>query len=153
MATGKIKDLHPPGNNGSRHGSGSITEDVTGRKFKFHTPRDVDPADVPLTNGDSVIFDITNGNKISNLKKVVAGITCSLAVNLPIINLGGSIILSWASANADTLTINQGIGNVSPVSRGSVNHTPSAAGTITYILTATNLAGQSATSSVDVNVT
>jgi len=152
MATGKIKDLYPPGNNGKEQGAGRITLDGTSDNYVFQTPDDIDQASVPVSAGTPVTFDIGNGKQAGNVKKAEAP-ACTLAANLPIITLGQSVILSWASSYADTLTINQGIGNVSPVSRGSVNHTPSAAGTITYILTATNSAGQSAASSVNVNVT
>lgn len=37
---GTIKDLHPPHNNGTHHGSGKITPDDGGKDVKFHTPDD-----------------------------------------------------------------------------------------------------------------
>ncbi len=152
MAKGIIKSLFPPGNQGSRHGAGQITEDGTGTKYVFQTPADIDP-NVPLSIGTPVTFDISSGKSVSNVRVAASAPTCTLAVNLPIITLGQSIILSWASTNADTLTIDNGVGAVTPVGRGSITYPPPAAGTITYTLTARNLAGQSATSSVVVNVT
>jgi uncharacterized cupredoxin-like copper-binding protein len=61
---------------------------------------------------------------------------------------GGTSTLSWATNNATTVTISNGIGSVNV--NGSVNVTPTA--TTTYTLTATNASGQSVTAPVTVTV-
>ncbi|MFQ5453576.1 MAG: cohesin domain-containing protein [Candidatus Zixiibacteriota bacterium] len=63
----------------------------------------------------------------------------SFAANPSTINPGSSTTLSWSVANATSLSINQGVGSVTPVTSGSVSVSPST--TITYTLTATNTAG------------
>lgn len=151
MAKGTVNWTNPPENKGKI----KRTDDGTNNEYEYNiNAGDTVDGYIPKL-GDPVIF-IDNENPsrhATGVKKEVAAITCTLAVNLPTINLGDSVILSWASVNADTLTLNQGIGNVTPVERGSISHTPSSAGTIRYILTATNSAGESASASVDVNVT
>jgi uncharacterized cupredoxin-like copper-binding protein len=61
---------------------------------------------------------------------------------------GQSSTLSWATNNATTVSINNGVGTVQP--NGSVTVSPTQ--TTTYTLTATNSAGQSVTSPVTVTV-
>ena len=73
MATGTIRDVFPPNNDGSNNGAGQIEETLEGVAqgppyFVFHTPGDVDAASVPLNAGDSVIFDKpASGNKVANV--------------------------------------------------------------------------------------
>ncbi|MEP7312887.1 MAG: PQQ-dependent sugar dehydrogenase [Pseudomonadota bacterium] len=56
--------------------------------------------------------------------------TCTLAGVPASIIEGNSATLSWTSNNASSLSINQGIGSVTPVAAGSQNVTPAA--TLTY---------------------
>jgi len=70
----------------------------------------------------------------------------SFTASPPSITSGGSSTLSWSVTDADTLSINQGIGTVTGT---SVTVYPTA--TTTYILTATNSAG-SVTETFTVNV-
>jgi hypothetical protein len=63
--------------------------------------------------------------------------TATLSVSPPSIVAGQSSTLSWTTANADSVSIDQGIGSVA--TSGSLAVNPSA--TTTYTLTATNSAG------------
>jgi hypothetical protein len=58
MPTGKIKDLFPPGNDGSQDGAGRVTDNNTGIDYVFLTPDQVSSTNVPLSAGISVTFDI-----------------------------------------------------------------------------------------------
>ncbi len=79
-------------------------------------------------------------------------------VNPPVINsfsasktpieLGETVVLSWTTTNANSVTISPGIGTVA--TSGSTSVTPSA--TTTYTLVAVGKAGKSASSSVTVTV-
>ena len=72
----------------------------------------------------------------------------SFTSNVYILNEGDTAILSWVVTDADTITISQGIGNVSLT--GSTSISP--ADTTTYALTATNGSGTStATVTITVN--
>lgn len=74
----------------------------------------------------------------------------SFTVNDSTVVAGAPITLNWTAVGATTLSINQGIGNVTPTGTGSLNlNAPSS--TTTYTLTATNSFG-SATASVTVNI-
>ncbi|MBI4930607.1 MAG: hypothetical protein HY841_07585 [Bacteroidetes bacterium] len=148
MAKGVIKSLYPPGNNGSRNGAGQITEDVTLKKYVFQTPADVDPASVPLSVGTPVVFD-ANGNQAGGVK-LPPPPTCTLTANPTSIKLGESVTLSWTSENADTITIDNGVGNVTPVAAGSKTVTPT--DVFTYNLTAANSSGQTATASITIQL-
>ena len=65
---------------------------------------------------------------------------------------GQSATLNWTTANAQSATIDNGVGAVTPVASGSTTVTPTA--TTTYTLTATGAAGTTAaTASVTVTVT
>lgn len=149
MATGKIKDLYPPGNNGSRNGAGQITLDGTSDNYVFQTPDDIDQASVPISAGTPVTFDIGNGKQAGNVKQV-APPTCTLTANPTRIVVGSSTILTWASVNAVTLTIDNGVGNVTPLAGGQIEVAPPTS--IVYTLTATNSSGQSASASVSIAV-
>ena len=61
---GTIKDLHPPMNDGTRHGVGMITGD-DGKMYVFQTPSDNNGQ--VLTKGNVVIFDVTNGRHVTNV--------------------------------------------------------------------------------------
>jgi len=54
---------------------------------------------------------------------------------------GGSITLAWTVTGATTLSINGGVGTVTPVTTGSITGTVTA--TATFTLTATNASGNS----------
>lgn len=62
---------------------------------------------------------------------------------------GGSVALSWNVSGATSLSVDQGVGSVTPVTTGSTNKSISA--TTTFTLTATNAAG-SVTSTAQVTV-
>ncbi len=65
---------------------------------------------------------------------------------------GQSATLNWTTANAQSATVDNGVGAVTPVASGSTTVTPTA--TTTYTLTATGAAGTTAaTASVTVTVT
>jgi RHS repeat-associated protein len=73
--------------------------------------------------------------------------TASISSDRTSIVLGESVTLAWTASNADTVTIDNGIGQVDP--SGSITVSPSE--TTTYTITATNAAG-SATDSVTISV-
>ena len=171
MAIGKISSLHPPKNNGAREGEGTIIisdedrkklldlgVDVVGidlnlsltgsNQVVFKTPDSVNQSTVPVNEGDAVSFDIVNG-KVSNIQHLV--ITCALTADNTSIQSGSSVTLSWTSQYADLLTIDNGIGNVTPTDKGFIK-TSSINTTTTFTLTATNKFGQSASASVLINV-
>ncbi len=68
MATGKIKDLYPDGNDGSQDGAGRVTEDGSGTDYVFLTPDDVVAGNTPLSAGNNVTFD-KSGELATNVKK------------------------------------------------------------------------------------
>ena len=65
--------------------------------------------------------------------------TCALSANPSSITTGDSSTLSWTSTNATSVSIDQGVGNVTPVAAGSVSVSPLS--TTTYTLTATGSGG------------
>jgi len=65
--------------------------------------------------------------------------TCSLAVTPASIVAGASTTLSWTTTSATALSIDQGVGAVTPVASGSRSVTPAA--TLTYTGTVTGPAG------------
>jgi hypothetical protein len=151
MATGKIKSVFPPGNQGNKPGAGQIIEDVTGAKFVFHTPDDLDPAAVPISGGTAINFDIGSGNSVSNVRLAAPALACTLNANPTSVKVGVQSTLSWTSSNANQLVIDNGVGDVTTLNPSSVPVAPR--GTTTYTLTATNSAsGQSVSASVTVQV-
>jgi len=76
--------------------------------------------------------------------------SASLSVSPTSILAGDSSTLSWTSANASSTSIDNGVGNVTPVPGGSVTVNPSA--TTTYTLTANGALGSTATSPATVTV-
>lgn len=74
--------------------------------------------------------------------------TAALSASPTAITTGQSATLAWSTANAATVSIDQGIGTVA--ASGSRTVTPTA--TTTYVLTATNSAGQTTTASATVTV-
>ena len=66
-------------------------------------------------------------------------LTATLLADRHLITAGASATLTWATTNAGSVTIDQGVGAVTPVEGGSVSVTPST--TTTYTLTATGEAG------------
>jgi|JI81BgreenRNA_FD_contig_123_63178_length_6088_multi_8_in_1_out_0_1 YD repeat-containing protein len=76
--------------------------------------------------------------------------SCTLSASPGTIALGSSTTLSWTSANASSASINNGVGNVTPVGGGSVVVTPGA--TTTYTLTVVGALGSQATQQVTVTV-
>ena len=64
-ATGNIKDIHPPTNDGTRNGVGFIDGD-DGNTYVFHTPRD--NSGKVLAEGDLVFFTLSeNGKRIESV--------------------------------------------------------------------------------------
>lgn len=74
-----------------------------------------------------------------------------LRVDKTEIRKGESVTLSWKTHNADSITINNGVGSVTPVAAGSKTVTPS--GTTTYVATVSGDAGPSVNCQVQVVVT
>ncbi len=63
-------------------------------------------------------------------------LTCSISADKTSIQEGESVIISWSSQYADSGSVNNGIGNISPVSGGSFTVTPTS--DLTYISTFEN---------------
>ena len=76
--------------------------------------------------------------------------TCTLSASPASVSTGGHSTLSWTTANADTASIDHGVGAATPVAAGSTSVSPSSS--ITYTLTATG-AGGSVTCPATVTVT
>ena len=97
------------------------------------------------SGSDSFTYTISDGQghaataTVSVTVTYVAPPTGSFSASASPIAPGSSSILSWTSSGATTASIDNGIGNVTPVSGGSVNVSPSA--TTTYTLTLTGLGG------------
>ena len=89
-------------------------------------------------------------NKLEVILSVAGGApptVNSFVASPAIISPGQSSTLSWVTANATTVTVDQGIGSVAP--SGSVSVSPTS--TTTYTLTATNIEGSTtATSAVTI---
>ena len=98
----------------------------------------------PNLVGDNAYFDIdtaNSGNKpyltytFTPVDPNSPGVT-NFSVSPPTMYSGGSATLSWTVTGADTVTIDNGVGAVTPTTTGSVVVTP--ASTTTYTLSATN---------------
>ena len=87
------------------------------------------------TGADAVLLTIT-----VTVTSVPLPVIASFQSEPAYILIGESSNLEWDVSGADSLSINQGVGAVTPVSTGSVTVSPTAADT-TYILTATNTGG------------
>ena len=102
-------------------------------------------------NGATFQCLVTNsaGNITSNSATLTvnpsptAPVIASFTASPSTINLGQTTTLAWAVTGATSLSINQGVGTVTGLTSTQV--TPSAIGTITYILTATNSIGSPTT--------
>ncbi len=77
--------------------------------------------------------------------------TCSLSVSPALVGPGDPSTLSWSSANATSLTVDQGVGPLSPVASGSKPVYPGVS-TKTYTGTVTNSVGATANCSTTLNV-
>jgi hypothetical protein len=77
--------------------------------------------------------------------------TCTLVANPNSITQGGSSSLQWTTTNANSFSIDNGVGSVSPVSGGSTTVSPT--NTTTYTGTATGANGQTVTCQGTVTVT
>jgi hypothetical protein len=132
---GIIKNTFPPGNDGTHHGAGQITETSSGKKFVFQIPSDIDPTMIPLQIGMSVIFETTNGHDATGVAKALTEIA--------IVSFSGTlneqiITFSWNVTGADTLEINNGVGYVTPSTQGTVDF--AFAGIDSFVLSASNKA-------------
>ena len=136
-------------NNPDKHGK--IQEDGSSDKapWNFRIPEDLDdPSYVPQV-GDRVTFTRGRGRRVTNVAKEQALPACSLKADPISIPAGESATLSYTTTNADSVSIDQGIGEVT-IPEGTVGVTLQAS--TTYTITATNAAG-SCTASVTVVVT
>jgi phospholipase C len=85
----------------------------------------------------------------SSVTVTVQNVIVSLSASNPCIPAGNSTSLSWTSSNAANISIDNGVGNVTPPS-GTFTVTPSV--TTTYTATATDSSGHVATSQATVQV-
>ena len=118
----------------------------------------------PLTSGSKTVtpdmstaattYTLTasdgSGNDTATAKVTInaPGITCSASPAL--IDPGGESELTWSATSAKSVSINQGVGSVTPVAGGSKSVSPSRR--TTYTLTATGSASRTATCAVTVKV-
>lgn len=97
------------------------------------------------TGSDSFTYVARDGQADSNVATTNLTVTmppaptCSLALNPPSVVQGGASTLSWVTAHATALTIDQGIGAVSPVASGNRSVSPTS--TTTYAGVATGPGG------------
>lgn len=103
--------------------------------------------------GATTTYTLTATNAFGTLTlsstSTVPGVSASLSASPTSITSGNSSTLTWSTTNATSASIS-GIGNVSPVSSGSVSVSPTS--TTTYTLTASNVQN-SAQASATVTVT
>ena len=143
MANGIVDSINPP----KVHGI--IRETTTFVEYHFVMPNSVKPGDptLLLEVGDRVTF-IPDKNFATQVKRAEPP-SCSLTANPNSILPTESTTLDWITTNADSASIDQGVGAVS-VPSGFLSVKPGV--TTTYTITATNGAGSS-TASVTVRVT
>ena len=146
MAKGIVSWVNPPENKGKI----KRTDDSSNSIYEYNINAG-DTVDGYVPKLDEIVV-FTPGPGMTATGVETASITCKLVAEPTTIILSQSVVLSWTSENADMLTLNNGIGNVIPVASGSISHKPIEAGTIKYVLTATNTSGQSALSETLVNV-
>ncbi len=107
---------------------------------------------ITVTPNETTTYTITatgpGGAVSDNVTVIVISLTVSISADPESILVGGSSVLTWSSTNADSVTIDQGIGSVDTI--GSIPVSPDE--TTTYNITATGL-GYTATASVTVTVT
>ena len=119
-------------------------------------------ASTPVASGTLIVSPTTTTNYVLTLagpsgsttltRTVTVGLppTGNLIANPSGIAPGASTTLSWASTNAVSASIDNGVGIVTPVSGGSVTVNPSA--TTTYTLTLGGVSATRATSTATVTV-
>jgi hypothetical protein len=100
------------------------------------------------TNGD--VVHCTASVTVTNTPPP-PGPVCTLVANPNVIQNGGSSVLTWTTQNANSFSINQGIGSVSPVLGGSRTVSPTV--TTTYTGTAIGGSGQTVNCTATVTVT
>jgi hypothetical protein len=137
---------------GSNGGSSIIYYTATSNPSNISATSTASPIIVHgLTNGQSYTFTVTATNAAgvsassslsssvtpSNLNPVIGSFLVAPAYIMP----GASSTLSWTTTFATTVSLNQGLGNQSATSTGSVVVSPSS--TTLYTLTATNVNGSS----------
>jgi hypothetical protein len=122
----------------------------------------IDPAigAVDASGTEEVMPDVTTTYSLSatndNGTTTATAVVTFSTVNLPVIEnftvnpssvyVGGSATISWNVSNADTITIDNGIGDVNPT--GTMAVSPTQTGSITYTITATNASGSVTNSKV-----
>lgn len=124
------------------HGVGTVTPVAGGSVTVSPTT----PTTYTLTLTNAVGASITKTVTVN----VVPPATGSFSASATTITIGGSTTLSWTSANALTVRIDNQVGSVSPLAAGSVTVSPSA--TTTYTLHISNTAGTDTTFSITINV-
>ncbi len=79
-----------------------------------------------------------------------SALTATLVADSTSVQSGSPVVLTWSSTNADSASIDQGVGSVTPVEGGSTMVNPTA--TTTYTLTVTGADGSTETASVEITV-
>jgi hypothetical protein len=129
------------------------TETDTEGKYTFSVNKagiyrveEVDPPGSTSTTPNQVIFfmGLFNTDQARNFGDILQGSqkpTVSINADPPVIQKGGSSMLSWSSENADTVTIDQGIGEVQAA--GTLEVFPQETTTYTIIAAGENGTAQS----------
>jgi YD repeat-containing protein len=103
-------------------------------------------------NGQTMAYSYdAAGNRSQVNQTAAAAPTVTFAASPSAIAQGSATTLAWSATNVTSVSIDHGVGVVSPASGGSVNVSPSS--TTTYTLTLTNAAGSTATYQTTVTVT
>jgi|GEM_PF-1320349 len=112
----------------------------------------------PTTAGTATYTLTATNSSGSSTSTVTVAVTSTLQP--PVVTLTalsgtitqqGAVQLSWTESGATSLSIDQGVGDVTAIKANSTDAIPTASGSITYTITATNAAG-STTAAVTVNV-
>ena len=121
----------------------------TGRSVLFVSGSGAN-AQLKIRHSNGTILDIpTPASTVVTPPSIVTP-TVTLQADDASIASGGSVVLTWTSAMAVSVVINQGVGTVTPTAGGTKTVSPSS--TRTYTITATSSTGHTATASVRITV-
>ena len=126
-----------------------VTEKLSGNVWKLLSVVP-DNGKVSVKSGSSCATVVFKNKKIKEPPVPVAP-TCILSANPNNVSSGGHSVLSWTTKNANEFSINNGIGDITSIVKGSTI-TPAISSDTTYIGTVTNRQGKIVTCKTTVTV-